>query len=575
MDSYNDVLSIVVDLGFENTKIGYAGDENPTNIFSSNVGVPLDLDAKIKNEIYKKCLCNKGEFYQFNLIYPLCYLQALEDAKVKPCLYLDSKNHFDVNEDVLEKILFMNVNGGRCVNKLLQRRVMAFIGNKLHKQSDMASEFVDEGGVIDGVTGNVVWEGPHGEDAMGAESGEKDEEEQSKPSQQRAGGEDTEGTPQNEDPQSEEVKTLNKWVEENNYFDIDLIENKLLDVNAIRNMINKHNGVTCGLSEKMEKFPYLFSLPNKRNQQIKAKIAELLFEKYKVPALYFNSKSVLTGFAYNKNVCSVVDVGSCYTDFSLCNEGSIEDKNYKIYNIGGSTVDYFLEDLLEKHNKEYCIPYYEGYKSNGNVQKYNEEKVHLDYYNKAKYLPLKDLKSYLCEVAHKENEINDAKNMNFNENLNVYILPDGQNINITKFNNIACEIFFTPSLLSNTKLHNNTNNLFFKEEQFEGVATTLFNMLNGESVKQREELLQNVILTGSSTLFDNFNQRFVKEFNQLDIMNNANLRNFQVLSHGKYDKQYSSWKGGSILSSFKNFNSFFVTRKEYEEFGLDIVNRKC
>ncbi|EUD68176.1 hypothetical protein C922_01194 [Plasmodium inui San Antonio 1] len=600
MDSYSDILSIVVDLGFENTKIGYSGDENPTHIFSSNVGVPLDLEAKIKNEIYKKCLCTKGEFYQFNLIYPLCFLEALEDAKVKPCLYLDNRNHFDVNEDVFEKILFMNVNGGRWVYKMLQERVKGFIGNKLHKQSDMSSEFVDKGGVV-----HVAPEGPHEGDAIddaidaagaphggehnevGAESGadlQKEEhqdseeaEQQSQKSQllQRGGGEDTDGTPQKEGSKSKELKTLKEWAEENNYFDINLIENKLIDMNVIRSMINNHSNISCGLSENMEKFPYLFSLPNKRNKQIKDKISQLLFEKYKVPALYFNSKSVLTGFAYNKNVCSVVDIGSCYTDFSLCNDGSIEDKNYKIYNIGGSTIDFFLEELIQKHNKEYCIPYYEFVKQNGTLPNYNREKIHLDYYNKAKYIPLKDLKSYLCEVAHTENQIHDAKNMNFNQNLDIYILPDGQNINITKFNNIACEIFFTPSLLSNTKLNHHLNNLFFKEEQFEGVSTTLFNMLNSNSVKKKEELLRNVILTGSSTLFDNFNQRFIKEFNQLDILNNSNLRDFQVLSHGKYDKQYSSWKGGSILSSFKNFNSFFVTRKEYEEFGLDIVNRKC
>ncbi|KJP88818.1 hypothetical protein AK88_01508 [Plasmodium fragile] len=570
MDSYNDILSIVVDLGFENTKIGYAGDDNPTNIFSSNVGVPLDLEDKIKNEIYKKCLCTKGEFYQFNLIYPLCYLEALEDAKVKPCLYLDNKNHFDMNEDVFEKILFMNVNGGRCVNQLLQKRIKMFIGNKLHKQSDMASEFVDQGDVVVGDAVDAAG-APHSVDEheLGSDSGGWLPNEQ-------GGAECTDVTSEN-DSTSTELKTLKEWAEENNYFDINLIENKLIDVNGIRSMLHNHNHLSCGLNEEMEKFPYLFSLPNKRNQKIKAKISELLFEKYKVPALYFNSKSVLTGFAYNKNICSVIDVGSCYTDFSLCNEGSIEDNNYKIYNLGGSTVDYFLEQLLEKHNKEYCIPYYEVYKKkNGHTPNYNKDRVHEDYYNKAKYIPLKDLKSYLCEVAHSENEIQDAKNMNFKDDVDAaYILPDGQNINITKFNNIACEIFFTPSLLSNTKLNHHLNNLFFSDEQFEGVATTLFNMLNGNNVKQKEELLRNVILTGSSTLFDNFNLRFIKEFNQLDLLNNSNLQNFQVLSHGKYDKQYSSWKGGSILSSFKNFNSFFVTRREYEEFGMDIVHRKC
>ncbi|GAW81503.1 actin-related protein [Plasmodium gonderi] len=593
MDTYNDILSIVVDLGFENTKIGYAGDENPISIFNSNVGVPLDLEINIKNEIYKKCLCTKGEFYQFNLIYPLSYLEALEDIKIKPCLYLDSKNHFNINEDVLEKILFMNVNGGRSVYKLLEGRVKEFIGNKLHKQTDLSVEFVDTdadamdrdtNGAIESVQKNGENKSnndsqPPLNEAKEGELDEKDFNDEKDFSDEKNFGDEKDfgdEKEKNESVQSNKITPLQEWAAENNYFDINLIDNKLIDVNGIKNMINKHNDISCGLNEKMGNIPYLFSLPNKRNKQIKEKISELLFEKYKVPALYFNSKSVLTGFAYNKNVCSVVDIGSCYTDFSLCNDGIIDDKNYKIYNIGGSTVDFFLEELLEKYNKEYCVPYYEFYKKNGKFSSYNKEKVHKDYYNKAKYFPLKDLKSYLCEVANSENKIHDAKNMNFNESMDIYILPDGQNINISKFNNIACEIFFTPSLLSNTKLNYHINSLFIKEDKFEGVHATLFNMLNNmKSVKHKEELLNNVILTGSSTLFENFDQRFIKEFNQLDMIHNSNFQNFQVLSNGKYDKQYSSWKGGSILSSFKNFNSFFVTRREYEEFGLDIVTRKC
>ncbi|KAI4839767.1 actin-like protein [Plasmodium brasilianum] len=600
MDSYNDILSIVVDLGFENTKVGYAGDENPTNIFSSNVGIPLDLDIKVKNEIYKKCLCTKGEFYQFNLIYPLFYLEALENAKIKPCLYLDNKCHFNMNEDVFERIMFMNVNGDRSLYKLIEKRVKDFIGNKLQKQSDIiGSEFVDnsaEGGLTReinvGINENDQLNEQMGKEAACTENSQVLYERDDAKSCNALNtikevteiGENCIMEKQrNEADKKDTLNSLKEWAEENDYFDMNVIENKLIDTNSIKNMINKYNNVGCGLNEKMEIFSYLFSLPNKRNKQIKEKITQLLFEKYKVPALYFNSKSILSGLSYNKNICSVVDVGSCYTDFSLCNEGIIDDKNYKIYNIGGSTVDLFLEELLAKFNKEYCTPYFENnhYYKKYEQFRYNKEKIHADYYNIAKYMPLKDLKSYLCEVADSENNINDAKNMTLKESMDVFILPDGQNINISKFKNIACEIFFTPSLLNDTKLVDHLNNVFVKDDKktdntFQGLPTTLFNMLkNVKSIKNKDELLSNVILTGSSTLFDHFNQRFIKEFKQLDCMSSCNFQNFQVLNHGKYDKQYSSWKGGSILSSFKNFSSFFVTRKEYEEFGFDIVNRKC
>ncbi|CAD2094748.1 actin-like protein, putative [Plasmodium vinckei lentum] len=556
MAQYNDVSSIVIDLGFENTKIGYSGDENPKNIFSSNVGVPLDLEEKIKNEIYRKCLCTKDEFYMFNLIYPLFYLQPRENIKLKNCLYLDNKNNFNINEDVLEKILFMNINGDRSVYKLIQNRIKGFIGNKLYKQTDTGSEYID----ADNINEN---DKNYTEVINNAQT-------------------DSEQNNYNHitnDPNNL-MSTLKEWSEENGYFDLDVLENSYIDICGIKNMLNKYNNVSCGLNENMENFPYVFSLPNKRNKQIKTKIAELLFEKYKIPAIYFNSKSILTGFAYNKKVCSVVDVGSCYTDFSMCSDGIIDDKNYNIYNIGGTSVDMFLEELLQKHNNSSLGPYYESHKEkNMHTNKkasYNSDNVHIDYYTKAKYIPLRDLKSYLCEVANSENEINKAKNMTLNEHVDIYILPDGQNINITKFTNIACEIFFTPSLLNETAINSHLNNLYTKEQNFEGIPTTLFNMLqNIKSIEYRQDLLSNIILTGSSTLFQNFNERFINEFANLDMMNNGNFQNYQVLNNGKDFKKYSSWKGGSILSSFKNFNSFFVTRKEYEEFGFEIVNRKC
>ncbi|CAD2094729.1 actin-like protein, putative [Plasmodium vinckei brucechwatti] len=480
MAQYNDVSSIVIDLGFENTKIGYSGDENPKNIFSSNVGIPLDLEEKIKNEIYRKCLCTKDEFYMFNLIYPLFYLQPRENIKLKNCLYLDNKNNFNINEDVLEKILFMNINGDRSVYKLIQNRIKGFIGNKLYKQTDTGNEYID----ADNINEN---DKNYTEVINNAQT-------------------DSEQNNYNHitNDANNLMSTLKEWSEENGYFDLDVLENSYIDICGIKNMLNKYNNVSCGLNENMENFPYVFSLPNKRNKQIKTKISELLFEKYKIPAIYFNSKSILTGFAYNKKVCSVVDVGSCYTDFSMCNDGIIDDKNYNIYNIGGTSVDMFLEELLQKHNNSSLVPYYESHKEkNMHTNKkasYNSDNVHIDYYTKAKYIPLRDLKSYLCEVANNENEINKAKNMTLNEHVDIYILPDGQNINITKFTNIACEIFFTPSLLNETAINSHLNNLYTKEQNFEG---------------------------------------------------------------------------GSILSSFKNFNSFFVTRKEYEEFGFEIVNRKC
>ncbi|VWU52596.1 actin-like protein, putative [Hepatocystis sp. ex Piliocolobus tephrosceles] len=678
MELYSDFLSIVVDLGFENTKIGYSGDECPTNIFSSYVGIPLNLKNRIKNECYKKCLCTKEEFYQFNLIYPLSYLDELSsDVKLKPCLYLNNKNRFSVNEDVLEKILFMNITGDRYIFNLFKNRINDFISNKLHKQTDTKDNIFFENDISDNMLPSInnyekdyTYEQDKNTNTIVNDNNLTTEcyTRENNESTSNILIENTKNYDLLKDTTTSQITTslhnnstskitehsiftdtnlcvLKEWANENNYFDFNLIENKAIDIEGIKQMINTYsNNVSCGLNEHLNKFPYLFSLPNKRNSQIKTKISELLFEKYKVPALYFNPKSIFTGFAYNKSVCTVIDVGSCYTDFAICNNGNINKNNYKIFNIGGNTIDIFLEELLQKHNNQICVPYYydrKSYKNRTSHLDHTHNTVHSttsntsnniadnttinmaddttrnmandttrnmtddttyktnnDYYNKAKYMPLKDLKNYLCTIADTEMRIDNAKNMIFDENINIYVLPDGQNINITKFQHIGGEIFFTPSLLNNTNAFMHLKNTFISNELFEGLPITLFNMLkNVKSTSTKEELLNNIILTGSTTLLQNFDQRFINEFNKLNLINNnnymyndnnniihdSNIHNNKnntnlythILNNKKYDRSYASWKGGSILSCFKNFDSFFVTRKEYEDFGFDIVDRKC
>ena len=41
------------------------------------------------------------------------------------------------------------------------------------------------------------------------------------------------------------------------------------------------------------------------------------------------------------------------------------------------------------------------------------------------------------------------------------------------------------------------------------------------------------------------------------------------------DRNYATWIGGSLLSCLPQFESMLITKKEYEEYGATIVNRKC
>ncbi len=41
------------------------------------------------------------------------------------------------------------------------------------------------------------------------------------------------------------------------------------------------------------------------------------------------------------------------------------------------------------------------------------------------------------------------------------------------------------------------------------------------------------------------------------------------------DRKYSAWIGGSILSSLSTFQTMWISKQEYEEYGPSIVHRKC
>jgi len=41
------------------------------------------------------------------------------------------------------------------------------------------------------------------------------------------------------------------------------------------------------------------------------------------------------------------------------------------------------------------------------------------------------------------------------------------------------------------------------------------------------------------------------------------------------DRSYSNWIGGSLMASLNSFQQMWISRSEYDEYGKDIVQRKC
>jgi len=88
-------------------------------------------------------------------------------------------------------------------------------------------------------------------------------------------------------------------------------------------------------------------------------------------------------------------------------------------------------------------------------------------------------------------------------------------------------------------------------------------------VDVRKDLYSNLVLSGGTCMLDGFAYRLSKDIGNLA----PSTMRIKVVSPP--ERKYSTWIGGSIVSSLSTFAGMWVTRAEFDEFGPEIVNRKC
>ena len=85
----------------------------------------------------------------------------------------------------------------------------------------------------------------------------------------------------------------------------------------------------------------------------------------------------------------------------------------------------------------------------------------------------------------------------------------------------------------------------------------------------RKDLYANIILSGGSTMFKDIDKRLSKEIVSLAPSS------LKIKVIAPPERKYSIWMGGSILSSLNSFQSMWVTKAEYDEYGSMAIHKKC
>ena len=138
-----------------------------------------------------------------------------------------------------------------------------------------------------------------------------------------------------------------------------------------------------------------------------------------------------------------------------------------------------------------------------------------------------------------------------------YDLPDGNSINIVEDRNLILERIFNP----------------IKDVVgFNGYHQMVNDAISKADLEIKKELYSNIFLCGGNTLFNGFAERFQKQISS----SNKQITKLKIITHpSNTERKFSTWIGGSILSSLGTFHQLWVSKAEFEEHGAKIIERKC
>jgi len=76
---------------------------------------------------------------------------------------------------------------------------------------------------------------------------------------------------------------------------------------------------------------------------------------------------------------------------------------------------------------------------------------------------------------------------------------------------------------------------------------------------------------GGSSLFPGLNERIYNELALKVSQHKVKV----VAPHVAIERRFSAWIGGSILASLGTFHQLWMSKKEYEESGASLVEKRC
>lgn len=332
------------------------------------------------------------------------------------------------------------------------------------------------------------------------------------------------------------------------------------------------------MEKALEENPLLISEPAWNTPKQREKLAEVVMESWGCPAFYVCKTPVLAAFAAGKPWALVVDVGASGTSVVAVHDGFILKRSVQRSPVGGLWLSSQIRSMWESSDPRVEIvptfmvenktPVDAGapaqcrlrtfpFPISDSFRAYEEERV------------LTEFKESVVEVWRGPGRYNVPGNEEFvrSQPGRVFEMPDGYNQMWREQRYRVSEGMWDDAVQYPPAGGDESLRL----TKAQTIPELIRSCLNGVDVDLRGNLLGNVVVTGATTLLNGFNDRLNQEL--------ANMfPGVKIKIHAAgltTDRRFGAWIGGSILASLGTFHQMWISRKEYEENGAGIVEKRC
>ncbi|XP_060908639.1 uncharacterized protein LOC132985323 isoform X2 [Labrus mixtus] len=277
-----------------------------------------------------------------------------------------------------------------------------------------------------------------------------------------------------------------------------------------------------------EDHPVLITEAAMNPLQNRQRMVEIMFECFCVPFTYVAMQAVLALYAAGKSTGVVFDSGDGVSHSVPVFEGYSLPHAVQRFPLAGVDVTMHLKKLLQEQGV--CMR------------------------TTAEMEIVREMKEKCCCVAlNYESELSRGRSSCREMH---YTMPDGQIVTLGTERFRAPEILFKPELIGRDHY---------------GIHESVFKSILSSDIDLRRCFLGNIVLSGGNTLLDGLPERLQAEIKGLVPPDTGE----SVHVTSPKDRDFSVWRGGAVLANLPTFSSAWISHEEYEEYGPQIIFRKC